>query len=1670
MLTRALLSLTVLVLLPFISRQISLSAVLNAAQEHSGQYKAVSLRPLPSNQDHVNVPGRTQSRIVKNNSTEHPVVPASPSAIKVQPYHVSGMVYTVTTTQDAGVGSLRKAILDANANPGTDEIVFAIPASGVMVILPTSALPAITDPVVIDGTTQSGYAGKPLIEIDGSLAGPGANGLLIKSGNSTVRGLVINNFIANGMFQGFGIVLDSLGGNIIQANYIGTNATGDTARPNGGSGIGVFGMSSGNLIGDITPAGRNVISGNNYCGIQISPGSVGGNRIEGNYIGISATTWDTLGNLANGIYTDAANDTIGGNFLTGTNIIADNGWPGIAVDSNAHNTVIWGNSIGYVLGGYVTRGNHDAGIFIYGAQNVQIGDTTGQGRNLIAGNAKEGIRIHGTTATGNVIRGNYVGGSVNIGASSYFNTSGNLIGVSIENAPNNIIGGRSSGAGNIIALNATDGISITGIFASRNRVEGNSIGPSKGTTAGGNSGNGILIVDAPDNIIGGSDSLARNYISGNEMNGIAIQGESATGNVVRSNYIGISPTDPKPYWGNYMDGVFLMASHDTIGGDGSNDGNTIAYNYGAGIFNSTGDGNPLWRNSIYLNSGLGIDLAPRGFTPNDSLDADTGANDGQNFPILDSITFDYPISASIYGRMNSVPFGWYRLDFYKSDTCNPSWFGDGETWIGKGMVYCDETGSATFDILVLGAFTPNDYITATATDITNGSTSAFSRTLKMLDSDGDGLLDIWEEKGGGIDWNCDGKIDLDLWSMGANPLHKDIFVEVDRMQGFLTHPEALKEVEQAFHRVPNKYVNNPDGNDGINLHVQFDSTETPIPSEVFPDPPWTRFAQIKAANFGTSKERSDTNSNKYNILKAKVLVYRYCIFANRFAGNGNSGSSNEILGQAGIDFTVTLGSFNTVGGTEKQQAATFMHELGHTLGLRHGGSDEINYKPNYYSIMNYLFQFDVEPLTPGTWTLDYSPAALATLDETHLNEHLGFNAQPGDYDVVRIPYARPNGSVATTLLEPNTSIDFDGNGDSSGFSTSSWALNNVDKNDPQAPSLTLAGYADWPNLKYNFRGVMIPDATLHKTMEDTIPTEMNQSIYNDLQNLPAYGIVTPRSQWSQDTSGCTRIATGYYSDWYEQMIGNGDGGAIITWQHAWDNGNDSAWDIRAQRIDSLGRILWDNDGISVSHGEKAAWMPSIVSDGKNGAIITWEDQRLPHHWHGIYAQHIDSYGREQWTTNGVPVTVDTTLSTWLYPMSVSDGHGGAIITWYQSDGYHAQHIDSTGAREWADNGVLILPGVANGLYTSLISDGRGGAIALWHTLVIVNYSGIWTWYATRIDGAGSLPWGTSGIQLTPQGAGDASFIEDKNGGAVIAFTIDSTHTQYQKACFQRLMPDGSLRWSTSGVPIDTAKPAGTTNYNIVLDDRGNITIGWFNYTDQYGRSGNLMMQRLDTAGSVRWPLGGIRIASVSAISISSVPWCLVGTNAHQVLACYPTSKNENLVQYIDSTGVLSWSASGIPINNGPFQENSEIQGVADNGGGAIVMFSGSGSDYSRHIYAQRLNSGGGLGSGILTAVRTKKSPLPMEFKLQQNYPNPFNPRTTIEYQLPVASKVSLKIYNVLGQVVATLADGVMNPGYRSAHWNANNFASGIYFYRFEATSVANPSKRFTQVKKMLLIK
>jgi len=222
-------------------------------------------------------------------------------------------------------------------------------------------------------------------------------------------------------------------------------------------------------------------------------------------------------------------------------------------------------------------------------------------------------------------------------------------GVEIEDASSNTVGGTNAttpggscgGACNVISGNGTAGVSLQSLQsgASDSVVQGNFIGTDvSGTHRLGND-LGVFIFDASNNTVGGTTPGARNLISGNQENGIFIRGlqSVATGNQLQGNFIG-TQTDGTSPLGNSSHGILIgtSASNNTIGAPAGGSGNTVAFNAGAGVSVESGTGNAILSNFIFSNAELGIDLGSDGVTPNDKGDGDSGPNNLQNFPLLDT--------------------------------------------------------------------------------------------------------------------------------------------------------------------------------------------------------------------------------------------------------------------------------------------------------------------------------------------------------------------------------------------------------------------------------------------------------------------------------------------------------------------------------------------------------------------------------------------------------------------------------------------------------------------------------------------------------------------------------------------------------------------------------------------------------------------------------------------------------------------------------------------------------------------------------------------------------------------------------------------------------------------------------------------------------------------------
>jgi hypothetical protein len=422
--------------------------------------------------------------------------------------------FTVINTLDSGTGSLRDAINLANTNPGADIIDFNISPGGPQTISLSTGLPVITGPVTIDGTTQPGFSGSPIIELNGSGTPPGTNGLLITAGTSTIRGLVINRFPGSGD----GIELQSIGGNIVEGNFIGTDVAGNVAQPNG-NGVFINGPPN-NTIGGTTSAARNVISGNNGTGIRIFFLSATGNVIQGNFIGTNALGTADLGNATDGLAISQAVTTVGGTVAGARNIISGNNNNGILLSGSSGN-LVQGNFIGTDVNGTAAVGNSQSGSQVTGASaNNTFGGTTTAARNIISGNLGNGLQIRQTGTDGNQVLGNFIGTQVN-GTSAAGNGG---VGVLVENlASNNSIGATASGAGNVIAFNSDDGVTLFG--GTGNAVRSNSIFSNAGLGIDLDA-NGVTLNDNCDGDSGGNNLQNFPVILGSGHTGstITIQG------------------------------------------------------------------------------------------------------------------------------------------------------------------------------------------------------------------------------------------------------------------------------------------------------------------------------------------------------------------------------------------------------------------------------------------------------------------------------------------------------------------------------------------------------------------------------------------------------------------------------------------------------------------------------------------------------------------------------------------------------------------------------------------------------------------------------------------------------------------------------------------------------------------------------------------------------------------------------------------------------------------------------------------------------------------------------------------------------------------------------------------------------------------------------------------
>lgn len=502
------------------------------------------------------------------------------------------------------------------------------------------------EPVVIDGTMpQPDFAGAPVIVLDGVFAGSTA-GLILLGGDSTIRGLAIIRFSGNGIelksqgntvegnyigigsdgttafgnggdgiaifesnntiggttaaarnviswhLDGRGILIETTPqsgslviNNVVQGNYIGTDADGTSLRGNKFAGVMIL-NSADNLIGGTTHGAANLIAGSsgslNSHGVYIvsNDGTTSGNIVQGNLIGSDITGRQPgFGNEDDGVrIQDAFDNLIGGTEDGAGNLISGNS-RGVVISAGASTgNVVQGNYIGTDSTGTFALGNSAVGVLIIDASRNSVGGADPGARNIISGNGGQGVRISllaPGVADSNLVQGNYIGTDVT-GVTGLGNGDAGILLAGVANTiiEDNVI---SDNIGGVVL----DGTLFTDQATGNTKIRGNFIGTdASGSNAIPNRDDGISILQSSSNYIGGTEESERNIISGNGRHGIRISsaGKFSTDNIIKGNYIGLDATGTK-LLANAEEGIFTVdggASGTIIGGTEIGAGNVIS--------------------------------------------------------------------------------------------------------------------------------------------------------------------------------------------------------------------------------------------------------------------------------------------------------------------------------------------------------------------------------------------------------------------------------------------------------------------------------------------------------------------------------------------------------------------------------------------------------------------------------------------------------------------------------------------------------------------------------------------------------------------------------------------------------------------------------------------------------------------------------------------------------------------------------------------------------------------------------------------------------------------------------------------------------------------------------------------------------------------------------------
>lgn len=466
-------------------------------------------------------------------------------------------------------------------------------------------------------------------------------------------------------------------------------------------------------------------------------------------------------------------------------------------------------------------------------------------------------------------------------------------------------------------------------------------------------------------------------------------------------------------------------------------------------------------------------------------------------------------------------------------------------------------------------------------------------------------------------------------------------------------------------------------------------------------------------------------------------------------------------------------------------------------------------------------------------------------------------------------------------------------------------------------------------------------------------------VWDDNRNLSHYGIYAQRVDasgnilWTDNGTAICTAPMAPYDLSRPQLVSDGSGGAVIAWQ---DSRYNDEYDVFAQRIDASGNGLWTDNGTAVCVADTPQNHIRIVSDGSEGAIITWEDFRNGVDMEDVYAQRVDASGNNLWTDNGK--VISNASSRQRYPEIVSDGSGGAIITW--QDGrtgpphIYAQRVNPSGSALWTDNGTTICDAADIQLEPQLVADSYGGAIITWQD---VRDGGDYDIYAQRVDASGSILWMNNGIavcnaalyQYFPQ------LLSDDSGGAIFSWEDVRDGNNYDIYA-QRVNSDGSFI-SLQDISVDPTEIAfgqlsvgsSSLSQTVTVNNEGSNNLNVGSITIEGPDASEFLKQNDNASGQSIVPGASATLEVVFSPNSAGIKAASLSI---------PSDDPDETTVSVDLSG-SGYHSIDIPICTKPGEQRNPHL-VPDGSGGVIITWQDDRSlaEWRTAIYAQRLNSSG----------------------------------------------------------------------------------------------------------------